>query len=277
MNLSELSIVIVTYKSEIKIFSCLNSIPSEISTYVIENSNNLEFKNNLEKKYSNVRCTLAGENLGYAAGNNKGLRQVKTKYALILNPDTIVQKEAIENFFDLILNLKNFWLIGPGNNQSKKFTNEKKNYIEVENLKGFAIFINMEKFDKIFFDENFFLYFEEIDFCKMVKKKGGSIYIAKSIVIYHEGGSSVTKKNKLELEKNRNWHWMWSTFFFHKKYKGFLLAFMIILPKLIGASFKTIYYNLISDVEKKEIYSCRLSGIINSLTGKKSWYRPSLD
>jgi len=277
MNLSELSIVIVTYKSEDKIFSCLNSIPSEISTYVIENSNNLEFKNNLEKKYSNVRCTLAGENLGYAAGNNKGLRQVKTKYALILNPDTIVQKEAIENFFDLILNLKNFWLIGPGNNQSKKFTNEKKNYIEVENLKGFAIFINMEKFDKIFFDENFFLYFEEIDFCKMVKKKGGSIYIAKSIVIYHEGGSSVTKKNKLELEKNRNWHWMWSTFFFHKKYKGFLLAFMIILPKLIGASFKTIYYNLISDVEKKEIYSCRLSGIINSLTGKKSWYRPSLD
>ena len=277
MNLSELSIVIVTYKSEDKIFSCLNSIPSEISTYVIENSNNLEFKNNLEKKYSNVRCTLAGENLGYAAGNNKGLRQVKTKYALILNPDTIVQKEAIENFFDLILNLKNFWLIGPGNNQSKKFTNEKKNYIEVENLKGFAIFINMEKFDKIFFDENFFLYFEEIDFCKMVKKKGGSIYIAKSIVIYHEGGTSVTKKNKLELEKNRNWHWMWSTFFFHKKYKGFLLAFMIILPKLIGASFKTIYYNLISDVEKKEIYSCRLSGIINSLTGKKSWYRPSLD
>ena len=52
---------------------------------------------------------------------------------------------------------------------------------------------------------------------------------------------------------------------------------MIILPKLIGAFFKTIYYNLISDVEKKEIYSCRLSGIINSLAGKKSWYRPSLD
>ena len=252
-------------------------MPREVNIYVIENSNNHEFKKNLEKKYSNVRCTLAGENIGYAAGNNKGLSQVKTKYALILNPDTIVHKEAIKNFFDLILKIEDFWIIGPGNNQSKDFTNEKKKFMEVENLKGFAIFLNMEKFDQIFFDENFFLYFEEIDFCKRIKKKGGTIYIDKSIIIYHEGNSSVDKKNKLELEKNRNWHWMWSTFFFHKKYKGFLLAFIIIFPKLIGAFFKTIYYKLLSDNEKKEIYSCRLSGIINSLIGKKSWYRPSLD
>ena len=70
---------------------------------------------------------------------------------------------------------------------------------------------------------------------------------------------------------------MCSRCFFHKKYKCFFLAFMIILPKFIGATLKTIYYSLRTDVEKKEIYSCRLSGIIKSLTGKKSWYRPALD
>ena len=58
-----------------------------------------------------------------------------------------------------------------------------------------------------------------------VKKKGGQIYLDKNIIVDHEGGSSVKRENELELEKNRNWHWMWSTFYFHKKHKGFLSSF----------------------------------------------------
>ena len=98
---------------------------------------------------------------------------------------------------------------------------EEKKIIEVENLKGFAIFFNMQKFNNIFFDENFFLYFEEIDLCKRVKEKNGKIFIDKSIIIKHLGGKSVISNDEIELEKNRNWHWMWSTFYFHKKHKGF--------------------------------------------------------
>ena len=135
----------------------------------------------------------------------------------------------------------------------------------------------MEKFENTFFDENFFLYFEEIDLCTRVKKKGGKIYLNKNISIKHEGASSVNKVNDLELEKNRNWHWMWSTFYYHKKYRGFVSAFIIIFPKLFSAISKLIYYQLIFNKEKKNIYFCRMSGIINSILGKKSWYRPSLD
>ena len=40
---------------------------------------------------------------------------------------------------------------------------------------------------------------------------------------------------------------------------------------------KTIFFSLIFNKEKKDIYYCRLSGILNSIIGKKSWYRPSLD
>ena len=65
--------------------------------------------------------------------------------------------------------------------------------IEVDNLKGFAIFFNMSKFNNDFFDENFFLYFEEIDLCKKVKKKNGKIYLDKKIIINHQGASSVDK------------------------------------------------------------------------------------
>ena len=44
MEYNDLSIVIVTYQSESKIFDCLNSIPKNIPVFIIENSNNQEFK-----------------------------------------------------------------------------------------------------------------------------------------------------------------------------------------------------------------------------------------
>ena len=277
MKSKDLSIVIVTFKSESKIFNCLNSIPSNLDVIVVENSNNLNFKSEIEKKYVNVKCFLTGTNKGYATANNMGLKKVKTKYALVLNPDTIVGKNAIENFLITANKFKDFWLIGPANDQSVNYEFQEKKVKEVDNLKGFAIFFNLSKFNSNFFDENFFLYFEEIDLCKNVKKNNGKIYLDKNIIINHEGGSSVDKSNSFELEKNRNWHWMWSTFYFNKKYRGFLLAFIFIFPKLISSILKTIFYQLIFNKNKKIIYFYRLSGILNSILGKKSWYRPSLD
>ena len=99
----------------------------------------------------------------------------------------------------------------------------------------------MSKFKK-FFDENYFLYFEEIDLCKNVKKNNGKIYLDKNIIINMKGLVQL-KKKKIELEKNRNWHWMWSTFYFHKKYKGFLIALIIIFPKLLSSFLKLFIYD----------------------------------
>ena len=277
MESKELTIVIVTFKSEDKIFDCLKSISNEIQVIVVENSNNHILKNKLEENFSNVKCILTGENKGYAVANNIGLKLVKTKYGLVLNPDTIMGKEAIKNFFISAKIIKDFWLIGPANDQKVNLTFEKENLKEVENLKGFAIFFNIEMFKNNFFDEKFFLYFEEIDLCKRVKKSEGKIFLDKNITINHEGASSVNKNNEIELEKNRNWHWMWSTFYFQKKYKGFFLAFVLILPKLLSSFAKTIFYSIFFNKKKRDIYFCRLSGVFNSLIGRKSWYRPALD
>ena len=277
MDLNNLTIIIVTYKSENKIYSCLDSIPSDVKTYVIENSSNNEFKKKIENKYSNVTCELVGENKGYAIANNIGLKKVSTKFSLVLNPDTKLEKDTIKNFFISLDKLKDFWLIGPGNGQSDKFQNDTNNIKEVKNLKGFAIFFNMKKFNQNFFDENFFLYFEEIDPCKKVLNSGGKIFINRDIFIHHDGAGSVEKDQTRELEKNRNWHWMWSTFYFHKKYKGFITALIIIFPKFFSAIFKFVYYSITMNSNKKDIYFCRMSGIFNSILGKKSWYRPSLD
>jgi len=70
---------------------------------------------------------------------------------------------------------------------------------------------------------------------------------------------------------------MWSTFYYHKKYKGYLIALLIIFPKLVSSFLKTILYFIIFDKIKKNIYLHRLNGLVNSILGKKSWYRPRLD
>ena len=277
MNLKDLSVIITTFKSEDKIYSCLNSIPEKISVFVVENSDNEKFKQQLESKYPNVECILTGENKGYSKANNLGLSKANTRYSLVLNPDTKIGNKAIENFFTSDNEFSDFWLMGPEQNHVQEIDFKKDKVIEVDNIKGFAIFFNMKKFNNGFFDENFFLYFEEIDLCKKVKINNGKIYLDSKIKISHEGGSSVNLTFKDELEKNRNWHWMWSTFYFHKKYKGFFLALIIIFPKLFSSFLKTIFYSLISNKRNRDIYFHRLSGIINSILGKKSWHRPRLD
>ena len=277
MNTNDLSAIITTFKSEDKIFSCLDSLPKDIRIFVVENSNNEMFKKEIEKKYVNAECILLGKNEGYSKSNNIGLSKVKSKYALVLNPDTVVEENTIENFLSSASENPDFWLMGPAKNQGEKIEITKNQITEVETLKGFAIFFNMEKFKNNFFDDNYFLYFEEIDLCKKVKNSNGKIFLDSNIKIYHEGARSVNQKFKKELEKNRNWHWMWSTFYFHKKYKGFLIALVIIFPKLLSSLFKTIFFQLIFNKEKKDIYLNRLSGITNSILGKKSWRRPTID
>ena len=277
MDSKELTVIIVTFKSEEKIKNCLKSISHETPIIVVENSDNGNFKKKIESDYDNVRCILTGKNYGYAKANNIGLNLVKTKYALVLNPDTTLEKGAIKNFLNTTKLKKDFWLMGPASGQMINLDFKDSDLKEVDNIKGFAIFFNMLKFNKEYFDENYFLFFEEIDLCKKVKKNKGKIYLNRKIIINHEGASSVSKRNEFELEKNRNWHWMWSTFYYQKKYKGFFVALIIIFPKLFSAIFKTLFYFMASNKKKKEIYFCRLSGLLNSIIGKKAWYRSSLD
>ena len=275
MESIDLTIIIVTFKSEKKIANCLKSIPPQIKVLIIENSNNINFKKNIENQFSNSECILMGENKGYAAANNAGLKLVKTRYALVLNPDTILDKNAVENFLISAKKNDEFWLMGPANDQKKKINFDNNGLAEVENLKGFAIFFNISKFKEKFFDEKYFLYFEEIDLCKSVKKENGKIFLDKSIKIIHQGAGSVDDIGEEELEKNRNWHWMWSTFYYHKKYKGFILALILVFPKLLSATIKVLIFFLIFNKKKRNIYFCRLSGLFNSILGNKSWYRPS--
>ena len=82
MNNKDITAVITSFRSE-KIINCVKSLGRDINVF-IENSNDKNLKFQLEKEYSNLKCILSNENLGYAKGNNLGLSIVKTRYTLII-------------------------------------------------------------------------------------------------------------------------------------------------------------------------------------------------
>ena len=128
MSIKDITIVIASFKSEKKIKNCLNSIDKQAKVLVIENSNNLSFKENLEKEFSNVECVLAGSNIGYGSANNIGLKKVKTKYVLILNPDATLDSLALENFIKATEKVHNFAIMAP-------YIQEEKNFIKKTNFR----------------------------------------------------------------------------------------------------------------------------------------------
>ena len=279
MSITDITVVITSFKSEEKIIGCLNSIDNQCKVILVENSNDTKIKEKIEKQFKNVDCILSGENLGYGKANNIGLKKVKSKYALILNPDASLNKNTLSNFLKLAEKYPQFSIIAPYKQEYKQevFDIEKTNLVKVKNVKGFAMFLNLKQFEDIgYFDENFFIYFEEIDLCKRLTNSNKEIYLSSSIIINHDGAQSHNKSVNAEMELSRNWHWMWSTFYYHKKYRGFIISFFIILPKLTSAIFKMFLYLAINQKEKKKIYFQRFSGIMNSLMGKKSWYRPKV-
>lgn len=280
MSYDKITVVINTFNSEDIIYHCLDSINQETKILVIENSNKASLKKDLEKKYINVQCFLTGQNLGYAKGNNFGLSKVKSKFALILNPDAILKNDTLNQLLITANNFPDFAIIGPAKQDEFSEIDLHKNksqVFEVNTLKGFAMFLNMDQFEKIgFFDENFFIYLEEIDLCKRLKNNNKKIYLDKKVIISHKGGSSHNEEINFEMELSRNWHWMWSTFYYNKKHFGYFFALITISKKFFSSLVKMIFYSLLFNSSKKKIYFQRFSGLLNSIIGNKSWYRPKI-
>ena len=275
----DLTIVIVSFKSGDILHRCIKSIDKKYPIIIVENSQNIKLKEELEKKYSNVECILPEKNLGYGAGNNLGIKNSKTKYVLTLNPDTILYENTISKLLEQANIIEDFALLGPKVvSETENLSNTESKIKAVNYIKGFAIFFNKEKFINIgYFDENYFLYFEEIDLCKKVIKSNNKIYLINDALIKHVVGKSHEDKYDFEMELSRNWHWMWSSFYYYKKNYNYYYALFKVLKKLVSSVIKIFFYSLNSKKDKRKIYLQRLSGLFNSIRGKKSWYRPKFD
>ena len=299
-NLSNLTIIIVTYKTDIDILkNCINSIDQNIKIKIIENSNQKEFFNSSFDENEKLSITYTGKNLGYGAGNNYGFDLVDTDYAIVANPDIVFHKTFFENIKKYLDRDLDFTIIGSTYENKTPFSsfglfkeNEKKIYkkdissksgklfnflVKADWVTGCMMLVNLKKFNtKKIFDELFFLYFEEFDLCKSIEIKKDNVFCAKDLLIKHlgfKGSIGSNPQNKLESEMLREWHWMWSTFYFYKKNYGYFYALKKTLGKLLRAFFKFIFYTITLNIKMRNKYRCRFFGLLNSMLGKSSWYR----
>ena len=285
-----LTVIIVTFRSDNVIHNCIQSIDSDIKVLVVDNSNSKEFKENIENKYKNVSCILSEKNSGMGAGNNLGIKNIKTDFAFILNPDVILEPNSIDNLIEESQKLESFGIISPIEVNKdypnyKLIDSSKKNIdlkepFKVKSVDGYSMLINLKRLNQIdnfyYFDEKFFMYLENDDLCKRLNNKNENIYIIPKSQIKHLGGQAVNNIYKTEVELSRNWHWTWSKFYYNKKHYGYIFALFNGLPNFISSFLKFLIYSIFND-KKKIIYLNRLKGFISALFGKSSSYRPKIN
>ena len=286
----DLTVVIVAFHSDNIIYDCIKAIDKDIKVIIVDNSNSLTLKRDIEEKYSNIEVILSKTNLGYGKANNLGINHSDSNFILILNPDTLVENDSIKILLDYAkdyrpaivapivkskkINEFNFGYFHDSSNKNFNLNNVEA--FEVDFVRGFALLINKQKFKNRFFDENYFTYMEELDLCLRIKKLGEKIFIHPKSRVSHIGASSHNQNIQFEMELSRNWHWMWSNYYYYKKNFNVFTAIKKTYLRLISSFLKMSFYIFVNK-KKYLIYRQRFTGLISAYLNKPSWYRPKVD
>jgi GT2 family glycosyltransferase len=272
----DLSIIIVSYKGYNRLRQCLDSLITfcgkSLSTevVVVNNCPGEEEFQIIEKQYPGFLFVNNDINGGYANGCNKGSSHAKGKYLLILNPDTIVTEGAVEELVTIAKSNPAFMIT------SCRQVNEKGEesvswgpFPQFSNLTGFlrAIFrtgyksqirLNESYPSHIFFpdwisgsvvliskddylrlkgfDEDFWMYYEDVDLCKRANAIGGAVAFCNNVTIEHNHGGS-TRINKVTAAVTKTEVQISKHLYFNKHKSGiqvFLIHFFIIINNLIS-------------------------------------------
>lgn len=279
---NDVTIIILTHKSKNLVIDYIKDIYQKFKIIIVDNSNDTELKSIINRNYLGTDIHLISNN-GYSNQINYGVKFVKSKYFLISNPDVKGINEAnILKFINVAKELDdNFSALGPRyldiNPKTLKQSKTENDIAEMRFLSGACMFFLKKNYDLIGgFDDNFFLYFEENDFCKRSIKFYKN-YQINTIKVYHNAGNSVLSKNEIEVKDQRDlrsWHFVWSKFYYYKKNYNYLFAFIYFLPICIRTKLKILYYSINKDEINYLKYKNRWDGMLNSIKGVKSFKRP---
>ena len=278
----EVTIIILAHKSKKLVLNYIRNLYKKIKIIIVDNSNDAELELLVKNTYPKVDIHLISNN-GYSDQINYGVKFVKTDYFLISNPDVRgIDDVNIQSFVKCAKQLNNkFSVLGPRyldvNPKSLKQSKSNDSIAEMRFLSGACMFFYKKNYDLIGgFDNDFFLYFEENDYC-LRSKKFYKNYQINTIKVFHDAGNSVLSKNENEVKDQRelrSWHFVWSKFYYYRKHYSFLFAIFFFIPIIIRTTLKIIFYIIIKDQINCFKYKNRLSGMISSIKGEKSHKRP---
>lgn len=228
--MEKIAIIIVNYKGWNDLEHCLDSLvlidskTIHLEVIVVDNCSNDGKFEQFKTKYADFNFVLNTSNNGFANGCNVGAALASSNYYLFLNPDTKVEQKNLENYFQTYTEHSEIALLSclqideKGNYYNpyrlfptlitffgipraiykvlKKNTIEKRiNYSETffypDWVTGAVILISKEWFEKVKgWNEDYWMYMEDVDLCKRIFNQNGKIAILKSATIFHKHGGA---------------------------------------------------------------------------------------
>jgi GT2 family glycosyltransferase len=284
----KVSVIYVNYKTISLILDSIQSIKEKVQNVsyeiiVVDNSSGDNAEEILSSNYPEVRFIQAGQNLGFGRANNLGVDIAKGEVVLFLNPDTLLENDAISemyfflkenqqvgacggnlvdmdgnptfslNRFDFSLFqefLSIFYLkLIPFTASKSIFYNFESKPLSVRSIIGADLMVRMNLIKKIgAFDSDFFMNGEDIEFCYRILQTGNKIYsIPTAKIIHFEGKSSYIKISRLQLLYEGNYMLFKKLYSFkHAKCLYYLINFK--------SMFRYLIFKILGNKEKQEYW-----------------------
>ena len=229
------SIIILNYNAGKLLEECVESIYrgkyENFEIIVVDNDSKDESDLKCKEKFPTINVIKNKENLGYCEGNNVGIRSAKGEFVIVLNPDTLVEtnwinellnsykkiREGIyqpkfltignESILQSTGNMIQLFGFGYSRNKGDKDKNEFKNIQNINYASGTCLFTSMKIFKQLdYFDSFLFAYHDDLDFCWRASMQGIKSYYVPTAIVYHPSEGFSFKWSNFKfflLERNR--------------------------------------------------------------------------
>ncbi|MFM2274825.1 MAG: hypothetical protein RL211_697 [Pseudomonadota bacterium] len=205
---ADVTVVYVTYQSLAIVDQLAHAINRARNVIVVDNASSDGTLEKLREKCQRAQFIESQINLGFGCANNLALANVKTKFALLVNPDCTYTEESLSRMLETFDQYPGAALIapqaiGPGGPQvsyrAAYFAKLRPSkYIvpdgvtSAQFLSGCCMLLRLEAFEDDYFDPRFFLYFEDDDICLRAIRRGYECLLQPSATVYHELGQTST-------------------------------------------------------------------------------------
>jgi GT2 family glycosyltransferase len=233
-SLDSLTVIIVTYNSAHCMEALAPALRGLVHLIFVDNASSDDTAEKITKFLPNARLLLNDKNQGFGAANNRALQHITTPFALLLNPDTLPDSDFFEKIIQAAEQFPEAAMIAP--QLISRNGADEINYRWPDSewiskglgaegpccvgfLCGAAILMNMKNMQRIgFFDEDFFLYYEDEDLSQRAFNTKLPMVVVPNIKLKHLSRGSVKGPAPLRSEFLRGFHHAQSKILFEKKH-----------------------------------------------------------